>query len=268
MTERAKFEKWLTDLEAKRSSTPEHVFDRVHADYSLRLEAVLDKLREHTAAMRQHADNLSEKLDELEESEQNLLDEKAENELRAEVGEITESEWESFSRKAERTLSKLQEEQEVITTDLDRIRELLGSVDERPKRKPQPPAQPKATKDLDELEFLKSVVGMTPPATAPAKEKPVEAAKPEPPRVEAPKPEPPKPPPAPPSRMVTPAGGGAAPQESQEPPMPKATASGPNLLRQTGPQDVPKTLKCAECGSMNYPSEWYCERCGAELANI
>jgi hypothetical protein len=27
-----------------------------------------------------------------------------------------------------------------------------------------------------------------------------------------------------------------------------------------------KTLKCAECGAMNYPTEWYCERCGGELA--
>ncbi len=29
-----------------------------------------------------------------------------------------------------------------------------------------------------------------------------------------------------------------------------------------------KTLKCAECGAMNYPTEWYCERCGAELASL
>ena len=32
--------------------------------------------------------------------------------------------------------------------------------------------------------------------------------------------------------------------------------------------DGTKTLKCAECGSMNYPTEWYCERCGAELASL
>ncbi|HEY9382745.1 MAG TPA: hypothetical protein VIP80_04445, partial [Gemmatimonadales bacterium] len=29
-----------------------------------------------------------------------------------------------------------------------------------------------------------------------------------------------------------------------------------------------KTLKCAECGSLNRPTEWYCERCGAELAAL
>lgn len=29
-----------------------------------------------------------------------------------------------------------------------------------------------------------------------------------------------------------------------------------------------KTLKCSECGSFNYPTEWYCERCGGELAAL
>ena len=27
-----------------------------------------------------------------------------------------------------------------------------------------------------------------------------------------------------------------------------------------------KTLRCGECGTLNYPTEWYCERCGGELA--
>lgn len=29
-----------------------------------------------------------------------------------------------------------------------------------------------------------------------------------------------------------------------------------------------KTLKCTDCGSLNYPTEWYCERCGAELSAL
>ena len=32
------------------------------------------------------------------------------------------------------------------------------------------------------------------------------------------------------------------------------------------PAEQAKTLKCQECGTMNYPTEWYCERCGDELA--
>jgi uncharacterized OB-fold protein len=33
-------------------------------------------------------------------------------------------------------------------------------------------------------------------------------------------------------------------------------------------QTAARTLKCGECGSMNRPTEWYCERCGAELAAL
>ena len=33
-------------------------------------------------------------------------------------------------------------------------------------------------------------------------------------------------------------------------------------------QTVAKTLKCGECGALNRPTEWYCERCGAELAAV
>jgi hypothetical protein len=32
--------------------------------------------------------------------------------------------------------------------------------------------------------------------------------------------------------------------------------------------EASKSLKCGECGSLNYPTEWYCERCGAELASL
>jgi hypothetical protein len=41
----------------------------------------------------------------------------------------------------------------------------------------------------------------------------------------------------------------------------------PAFLRDV-PQEQTKTLKCGECDAMNYPTEWYCERCGAELAGM
>ena len=34
------------------------------------------------------------------------------------------------------------------------------------------------------------------------------------------------------------------------------------------PQEQTRTLKCAQCGAMNFPTEWYCERCGSELAQM
>jgi len=46
---------------------------------------------------------------------------------------------------------------------------------------------------------------------------------------------------------------------------PSITDPVPLFLRDVPVEQI-KTLKCAECGNMNYPTEWYCERCGGELA--
>jgi hypothetical protein len=42
----------------------------------------------------------------------------------------------------------------------------------------------------------------------------------------------------------------------------------PIILRPSNTVEQAKTLKCNECGGLNYPTEWYCERCGAELAAL
>jgi uncharacterized OB-fold protein len=35
------------------------------------------------------------------------------------------------------------------------------------------------------------------------------------------------------------------------------------------PQEaVARTVRCGECGAMNRPLEWYCEKCGAELTAV
>lgn len=51
-------------------------------------------------------------------------------------------------------------------------------------------------------------------------------------------------------RSITDAGSGSPTSST-----PKPTGSEPA-----------KTLRCTECGTMNFPTEWYCERCGGELA--
>jgi hypothetical protein len=45
-------------------------------------------------------------------------------------------------------------------------------------------------------------------------------------------------------------------------------SNSPFGLRPSTTLEQSKTLKCNECGGMNYPTEWYCERCGAELAAL
>jgi hypothetical protein len=54
---------------------------------------------------------------------------------------------------------------------------------------------------------------------------------------------------------------------SDKPLAANVASNNPLSLKSAGSGDT-KTLKCRECGSMNDPSEWYCERCGAELSAI
>ncbi|MCC7003856.1 MAG: hypothetical protein IT357_17000 [Gemmatimonadaceae bacterium] len=124
-------------------------------------------------------------------------------------------------------------------------------VVERPSAKP-PAAPMSAGPSFDELAFLNSVVGRT--------STPVNMDPPPPPR---------------PSRPVQqPASTGpTAPIVPRVSTQPGATAGADP---DTGPLGRPtprtsqaiKTLKCQECGTLNYPTEWYCERCGGELAAL
>jgi hypothetical protein len=53
------------------------------------------------------------------------------------------------------------------------------------------------------------------------------------------------------------------------PPVPSAPFDDLAFIRSLGeasPTDGRKSLRCGECGTMNLPTEWYCERCGGELA--
>ncbi|HKR09284.1 MAG TPA: zinc ribbon domain-containing protein, partial [Gemmatimonadaceae bacterium] len=56
------------------------------------------------------------------------------------------------------------------------------------------------------------------------------------------------------------------------PPSTTAVATPPSVPKSGGGNDPRseqhKTLKCPECGAANYPTEWYCERCGGELATM
>jgi hypothetical protein len=56
-----------------------------------------------------------------------------------------------------------------------------------------------------------------------------------------------------------------APSGSQ-PAVPAATVTPPSVPAASNSAEPAKTLRCTECGTMNLPTEWYCERCGGELA--
>lgn len=277
MEERAKFEQWLEDLEAKKDSTPAKVFDRVHKDYLSRLQGVMDQLKSHTETLQQHAATLNKKLVELSSAEESRVEERYEAELRAKVGEMTPAEWDIVSKKADKELAKLKQDQELIETDLDQIQgileELAGGT---PERKSAATPAPK----VDEMEFLKSVVGTgprataapTPPAATEGAAAPSRVSAPQPARTSSPQPAAATPPAGAAAQpAAAPSAPPMAPAAAAEPAAPATPAAPPAAAKTTpttGSIEVPKTLKCQECGTMNYPSEWYCEKCGAELTVV
>ncbi|HTS89335.1 MAG TPA: hypothetical protein VMG41_12660 [Gemmatimonadales bacterium] len=114
---------------------------------------------------------------------------------------------------------------------------------------------------LDELAFLKSVTGgEATPVSSPH----LGAAA-------APPPNPPAPPPPLPTTQRTRVSGNFTKQPEPPPPPaaePVARAAPAIDPGKDRPSSGQKTLKCGECGTLNRPTEWYCERCGAELAAL
>ena len=49
--ERRQYEGWLAALDARRESTPRHVFERVQADYKTRLQRVAERLASHRSVI-------------------------------------------------------------------------------------------------------------------------------------------------------------------------------------------------------------------------
>ena len=123
---------------------------------------------------------------------------------------------------------------------------------EAPPRAPTPGSPMAGSPSFDELAFLNSVVGRSstqfkaePPAPRPSRDSSTNRTPPIPAA-----------PINPPARPAAPA---APTVESDSGPLGRPTPRTSQAI---------KTLKCAECGTLNYPTEWYCERCGGELAAL
>jgi hypothetical protein len=275
LAERKKYETWMHQLEDKRASSAEHVFARVHADYAKRLEEVRERLRAEAEGIKSLVGQFEERLAAEQRAATERTDERAELELRAAVGEFSEKEWNATRAKLDQTIAELRAKSEATERELGEMKETLRGVSGAPSAPsapaalaPEPiaaepvaaepeasaPSPPRKATPFDELAFLKSIAG-TPATPLPSLAKPV--PEPEPaaqPSAEAePKPVPEAEPEAAPPRAR--ASSRAPSQEPSELGAPTPRTS-----------QAIRSLKCQECGTLNFPTEWYCERCGGELA--
>jgi hypothetical protein len=235
LEERRQYEAWLARIKATADSVPDDVRTRVKADYEARLKAVMEELTSHADAARQLVAQRKETLRELQKKEKAAAERLAETELRHEVGEYDEAQWAQVHKDALADLGAVRDELMGIERDITRLVELDVLV----KAKPTPASRRAAPDDL-------TLTPSTPPK---------------------------------PEKRMTPIDELAflkSVTEDDRTPSPQRASGAqyqPDDVEDGTPlapidenAPVEKTLRCKECGTMNVATEWYCEKCGGELA--
>jgi hypothetical protein len=268
LKERQRYEEWLAALDDKRANTSESVYQRVQADYQSRLREVSAKLAERAGELRENIDGLTLRLEDVSRQESQQREARQEAELRAAVGEYTDKQWKEIGGAWDKELARLVKEKAALDAQLTELNRIFAlSVKEKQagaiaagransEDGARPPVSPVVPRPA---------ITQLPPANPPIRsEAPV-----------APRPQQSQPQSTPNSRspfdefpVLRPgsgSGGSGAPPST-------AVATPPSVPKTGGTQDPRseqhKTLKCPECGAANYPTEWYCERCGGELATM
>jgi len=267
LKERQRYEEWLGALEAKRATTSESVYQRVQADYQTRFREVSSKLAERAGDLRESIDVLTLKLEDVTHQETQQREARQEAELRAAVGEYTDKQWKEIGGAWDKELSRLGKEKSALDAQLAELNRIFA---------------------LSVKEKQSAAAAMERPGSEDGSRAPISPVVPRPAIPEPPTLNPPSrveqaaparaqvPPPALPTQgrspfdqfpVLRPGGGSASPPSGTT-----AVATPPAVPKSGGGQDPRseqhKTLKCPECGAANYPTEWYCERCGGELATM
>src|SRR5216110_1265503 len=255
LEERRQYEAWIVRLNSSADATPGNVRARVREDYEARLAAVMEELKAHAESARLAIQEKRHLRGELQKKEALVAEKLTESELRHSVGEFDESQWDQVHQDVLAELVSVREDLQSVEADIQKLEELDALVRNRPAPRapapapeaapelappapsapPRPRAQPERASQVDELEFIKSVTeddtggAPSPRRASGAQFQP--AVPSDPPRAANPLPAP----------VV---------------PDPSAAA---------GDEEVARTLRCKECGTMNLPTEWYCGQCGGQL---
>lgn len=294
IAERQQYEQWISTLEAKREGTPEHVFERVHNDYRARLERVLGEIRGHAEELQLSISTLSARLVEVARDEDSRREGLQEAELRAAVGEYEPSQWDEIKSEAEAALEKIAADRKSLDSQLSELRAIQKLSEMGPGGASEEIAQGSASAAVADSPVETQAPSVEPPPRAverevspraPDENRPAEsaghrsgtaAAALRPSMPEATQDLPSQNAPSVSTGASVPletvaSAAAATASGAAKPRSMKSPTGGVQAVRartEGGRPDSAKTLKCPECGTANYPTEWYCERCGGELATM
>lgn len=128
LSERRKVSGWLDALANRRAETSPTVYQRVHDDYTAKLDKVQAKLLAASDAVQIAAADVATRLTDKEEAVVIKGDERAEAELRAAVGEYSEREWEKRRARLDEELAAVTTERNALRDELSRLRAVLDEV--------------------------------------------------------------------------------------------------------------------------------------------
>jgi len=262
LEERRQYEAWIARLNDSADATPGHVRARVRSDYEARLSAVTEELKAHAESARQAIEEKRHLRGELQKKEARAQEKLTETELRHAVGEYDESQWEQVHKDVLAELVSVREDLQSVVADIHKLEELDALVSHRPTpppratppqpaqplpflepSPPRPQPKPENVGHEDELAFIKSVTEDEQTAPSPGRASGAQFQ----PSVPADVPRPQSP---------------SAPRAANPIPAPIV----PDPAAAGNAEDGDRTLRCKDCGTMNLPTEWYCQQCGAELA--
>jgi hypothetical protein len=256
LEQRAQYEAWLAKLDASGDKAPPAVRQRIRGDYEARLQSVLEQLRSRGNAIGEELERHHATQAQLDRERRAAEEALAEAEVRHSVGEYTEDEWRRVSEDSRREIEQLRSRLRNVGLEITRLTGIQAAVSTSRGAAAQPPSRSRP----EVVEQAPLVTHIAEPVDAP----------PEPSRF-APKPPEPEPAAAPGDELAFLKS--VAPEEARpigrrisNPAMPAPAVQ--TAVPSVGKAGVAKTLKCGECGTLNRPTEWYCERCGAELAGI
>jgi hypothetical protein len=295
LADRQRLQDWIGRLEAASGSAPEPVRQRVRGDYEGRLAEVVARLRGFTTTLSASLQNVRSQREHLDGLKAEAEEAEAEAMLRHDVGEYTDEQWEAIARDSRARIEGLSGDIARLSDEAARLEEVLAQVmprEPRAERRPGRGAEPPSHDDRLEVQVIEpedvpihSQASPGPDDTASDDDEegaPVLRERSTP--IEAPR-FTPKPGAEPRPRAtrtlrfpMTPPGEGMGAPSVDEMTFLKSvafegqatergTSEGAGRTAKAGPTAA-KTLKCTECGAMNRPTEWYCERCGAELAAL
>ncbi|MEP6834781.1 MAG: Ran-binding zinc finger domain-containing protein [Gemmatimonas sp.] len=151
VAERQRFDDWLLALEARRDETPVRVFDRVHADYVARRDAVIEGLHTHVGALETLEADLSGRLQHVESQLAEREDARAEGILRTAVGEFDNERWEVTRQEVDASIAQFEQDRQALIAEGNDVRSLLASARPKPVE-PEPEPEPLAVPSVPDVE--------------------------------------------------------------------------------------------------------------------